>query len=501
MHREAFRINAVNPYALGRQARAAFDDLWTQVSSLTNVTKRSVDESMDSPDTSFEAPQAAYTTVLVLGATGRVGRILVRKLLLRGYSVKALVRKREGKSAELPSAVQIVEGDLGSMSSCQVAVKDVNKIIFCAAARTAFTADLTRVEDRGVMNLVKAYQDECQQVAARSKSKTWPQAKLDVADFSLVYHQSRWNITYVGSPDEEKQGRDRATNIAVAEINDENNLVFEGVLFQRGAFAEVGAELNPTMKLGGHRTKDSEGLIMRIKGDSHVYVVVLGTSDGQMYGSRFLSTSSYSSVRLPYSAFRPQFQGQGPIDPATITSIALRYENKKSTVPTGVSAAEVQAANDKDQKFCLEVDWIKAIPGGLEPDVIMVSCAGQPRAGVSDADLKKVIDFKRRGEENLRLSGLGYSVIRPGTLVEEPGGYKALVFDQGDRVSEGISAADVADICLRALHEPSARNKTFDVCYEYDADEAATMYELVARIPDKSNNYLKSAVASLAKNT
>lgn len=48
----------------------------------------------------------------------------------------------------------------------------------------------------------------------------------------------------------------------------------------------------------------------------------------------------------------------------------------------------------------------------------MVSCAGQPRAGMSDADLKKVIDFKRRGEENLRLSGLGYSVIRPGELVD-----------------------------------------------------------------------------------
>lgn len=41
-----------------------------------------------------------------------------------------------------------------------------------------------------------------------------------------------------------------------------------------------------------------------------------------------------------------------------------------------------------------------------------------------------------------------------GTLVEEPGGYKAIVFDQGDRITESIAAADVADICLRALYEP-----------------------------------------------
>ena len=31
------------------------------------------------------------------------------------------------------------------------------------------------------------------------------------------------------------------------------------------------------------------------------------------------------------------------------------------------------------------------------------------------------------------------------------------------RVLQGISCADVADVCVKALHEPSARNKSFDV--------------------------------------
>lgn len=88
-----------------------------------------------------------------------------------------------------------------------------------------------------------------------------------------------------------------------------------------------------------------------------------------------------------------------------------------------------------------------------------------------------------------------------GTLVEEPGGYKALVFDQGDRITEAVGAADVADICLRALHEPEARNKTFDVSYEYQPEEGLQMYELVAHIPDPSNNYLKPALQTLQKNT
>lgn len=52
-----------------------------------------------------------------------------------------------------------------------------------------------------------------------------------------------------------------------------------------------------------------------------------------------------------------------------------------------------------------------------------------------------------------------------GLLVDEPGGYKALVFDQSDRITEPISAADVADICLRALHESGARNKVGASCF------------------------------------
>ncbi len=55
----------------------------------------------------------------------------------------------------------------------------------------------------------------------------------------------------------------------------------------------------------------------------------------------------------------------------------------------------------------------------------------------------------RRGEDVLRTTGLGYTIVRPGPLLEEPGGYKALVFDQGNRITESISIADVADVALK----------------------------------------------------
>ncbi len=51
-------------------------------------------------------------------------------------------------------------------------------------------------------------------------------------------------------------------------------------------------------------------------------------------------------------------------------------------------------------------------------------------AAAASAAARKIVEFKRKGEDTLRMSGLGYTIIRPGSLVDEPGGYKALVFDQ-----------------------------------------------------------------------
>ena len=72
---------------------------------------------------------------------------------------------------------------------------------------------------------------------------------------------------------------------------------------------------------------------------------------------------------------------------------------------------------------------------------------------------------------------------------------------QGERITQGISYADVADVCLKALHDRAARNKTFEVCHEYTPEEGLEQYELVAHVPNKSNNYLAAALSVLEKNT
>ena len=52
------------------------------------------------------------------------------------------------------------------------------------------------------------------------------------------------------------------------------------MLYQRGAVAEVGANINAVMPGGDHRTADTEGLVMRLRGDGKQYAIVLKTSEG-----------------------------------------------------------------------------------------------------------------------------------------------------------------------------------------------------------------------------
>jgi uncharacterized protein YbjT (DUF2867 family) len=77
-----------------------------------------------------------------------------------------------------------------------------------------------------------------------------------------------------------------------------------------------------------------------------------------------------------------------------------------------------------------------------------------------------VLKWKLKGEDALRASGIPYTVVRPGGLLNAPGRQKTVVFEQGDRASSAettIARADVADICVQALKYPEARNRTFEV--------------------------------------
>ena len=76
----------------------------------------------------------------------------------------------------------------------------------------------------------------------------------------------------------------------------------------------------------------------------------------------------------------------------------------------------------------------------------------------------KVMDWKLKGENSLRASGVTYTIVRPGGLADQPGGKSGIRALQGDKLEGGnITRADVATVCVKALGDRHARNKTLEI--------------------------------------
>jgi len=99
---------------------------------------------------------------------------------------------------------------------------------------------------------------------------------------------------------------------------------------------------------------------------------------------------------------------------------------------------------------------------GVKHFVLISSAGATQEDHYLNKMFKNVLRWKFRGEEALRASGLTYTIVRPGGLVNIPGGDEGLVFAQGDTTSGRISREDVALICIKALQVPAARNRTFE---------------------------------------
>ncbi|KAK7254986.1 hypothetical protein RIF29_28385 [Crotalaria pallida] len=496
--RVSLSLEDVNPVGLGRRSRQLFDEVWRKFSGLGQISRtiRTDDDEYVSvpPMCEFAIPGAQNTTVLVVGATSRIGRIVVRKLMLRGYSVKALLRKQESEEL-LPRSVEIVIGDVGDPSTLKAAVEGCNKIIYCATARSSITGDLLRVDHRGVYNLSKAFQDHNNKLAQLRAGKS-SKSKLLIAKFKSpssfhgcqvrqgTYFQDVVASKYDGGMD------------AKFDFTHDGQAVFSGYVFNRGGYVELSKKLS--LPLGSSLDR-YEGLVLSVGGNGRSYVLILEAgpsgdpSQSKLYFARISTKVGFCRVRVPFSSFRPVKPDDPVLDPFLVHTLTIRFEPRKQR------PVEVNTTTKQDlRSFKLILEYIKALPTGQETDFVLVSCSG---LGIEPSRREQVLKAKRAGEDSLRRSGLGYTIVRPGPLEEEPGGQRALIFDQGNRISQGISCADVADICVKALHDTTARNKSFDVCYEYVAEQGRELYELVAHLPDKANNYLTPALSVLEKNT
>jgi len=70
--------------------------------------------------------------ILVTGATGKTGRVVVAELLNAGYRVRAMVQREDGRSAQLTAqGVEIAVADMSDVERIADALTDVQRVYYC----------------------------------------------------------------------------------------------------------------------------------------------------------------------------------------------------------------------------------------------------------------------------------------------------------------------------------------------------------------------------------
>lgn len=102
----------------------------------SNEVTMSEDAARQSPRSDAPAGDSKVTghRVLVAGATGTLGRHVIRELVRRGEHVRALVRDPYGPRAHSLGSVELFAGDLLDRESLGGACDDVDVVISCAGA-------------------------------------------------------------------------------------------------------------------------------------------------------------------------------------------------------------------------------------------------------------------------------------------------------------------------------------------------------------------------------
>jgi uncharacterized protein YbjT (DUF2867 family) len=419
--------------------------------------------------------------ILVAGATGGVGKRVVKKLQERGYKVRAFVRDAKRAKDILGTNVELIEGDITIPETLnQIVFENVTAVICCTGTRVQpkegdtptrekyyqgikfympEVVDIPEVvEYQGMQNLVTA---TCRYIQPSGTEKI-------LFDFTKEPSQSlreTWGIL-----DDVVMGGVSESNIRFID----KTALFSGTVStaNSGGFASVRTKnFEPPLNLAGYT-----GIDIRVKGDGKRYKFIVRNDtkwDSRSYCYSFDTVyNTWFTVRVPFTELIPVFRAKtvkeaDPFDPSYLTSIQLmlsKFEYDGELNP-----------KFKPGEFQLQVESIKAYGREKLPQFIQISSAGVTRPGRPNLNLEEeppavrmndqlgsILTWKLKGEDVIRSSGLTYTIIRPCALTEEPGNQN-LVFEQGDNIRGKVSREDIADLCLEALENPNAVNLTFEV--------------------------------------
>jgi len=448
------------------------------------------------PAAPAEPPLPRENAVMVLGATGRVGRRVVRALLQSGRTVVAAVRSEE-------KALKVYE-EVGVQPGKQ---KDGKGILFINAGvdvtrqETLDRADLwsgvTQVvsllgsvfgpQPDGSMGFIDGMSPERVEAGGSAAlaavlPKHLKKAQMVVKDvLPMVTEEdlAKWERM-----DDVIMGGISSSSFELLEDGGVKGATWKGDLIMDGGGFCGCRTVRIDTNLSG-----TDGLALRVRGNGSTFKLNIKTqeqldSPESTYQATFDTVAGqWTNIMLPWHNFVPVKRAQSdpkglPLDPSNIAKFGLvlsRFEfngmpNPKFTPGT----------------------WKLDIDGGVRayteprPQLVMISSAGVERNAIigDDEEARKAdipivqlnpggtLNYKYQAECTLRASGYPYTVVRSTGMIDSTeGGPFLLEADQGDSISGYMGRDEVADVLVSALCMPEAANKTFEV-RRYEADDA-----------------------------
>ena len=418
-------------------------------------------------------------TILVAGATGGVGKRVVKILLNNHYKVKALVQDKEKAQSMLPKEVEIYEADITKVSTLTPQLmENVTGIICCTGVKVQPVEGDTPDREKYYQG-VKFYMP---QVVGSPEKVEFEGIKnlSNLASQYLPNNNQRVLFDFKnpspnlqelwGALDDIVMGGVSESQISLAP----QRAIFSGNVStdNSGGFVSVRTRnFSPPWDLSSY-----EGIELRIQGDGNRYKFIMrceGKWDGLAYCYSFNTFyNSWITIRIPFKDLIPVFRAKtvsdaGKFDPSRVYSTQLmlsKFEYDGALNP-----------NFSPGSFALEIESIKTYGGKMKPQFIMVSSAGVTRPGRQGLDLEKeppavkmndqlggILTWKLKGENALKNSGLNYTIIRPCAMTENEAN-KPLILEQGDNITGQVSRDAIAQLCVEALDNPDALNKTFEV--------------------------------------
>lgn len=140
-------------------------------------------------------------------------------------------------------------------------------------------------------------------------------------------------------------------------------------------------------------------------------------------------------------------------DPEAVAKACAGVDGVVIAVESGVDSGSARAVH---------FDGVRNVVAAAAPGthLVLVTQIYITRA-TEHPDMAPIIEWRARGEEAVRASGLPYTIVRPSWLTDGPVGGVTLA--QGDTGDGRVSRETVAEVCVQALLNPAARGKTTEL--------------------------------------